>query len=89
MSFESWPTSSAIVSNTDGRSITLGLQVPSHDAPPEIQSWLLNTREWKTSCACPDTTEPLYQKPSLSHLHFRWYEAVAFEFFQFINLGVK
>ena len=45
---------------------------------------------WNTTCNDPDTEEMLFQKqgdPNISTMYFRWYEAVAYEWFRMMTLG--
>jgi hypothetical protein len=61
--------------------------IPSNDTPEEVKGWLRD-RGWTYNTDDPNTGDELYTSVSRTG-YFTWSEAVAYEFYRFINLGAK
>lgn len=70
-----------------GHTLGASLSFDQREVPPEVDAWL-KARGWGLGVMHPDSYEQLYFEPgsSVDNL-FTWPEAVAYEFFRFINLG--
>jgi hypothetical protein len=55
--------------------------------PPEIQTALIEKLGWVQRGVHPDSYEPMFMKDSVEYA-MRWYEALAYEFYRFMNIGV-
>ncbi len=91
-----YPTATSVNVNASGNGIDMSLTFGRHEAPERVVK-LLNNLGW-TSCGNdPDTQEPLYNKsnPGMGGDYdndlsksWRWYEAMAYEFGKFIDIGM-
>jgi hypothetical protein len=82
-------------------SFDINLEREPHRVPAKVQT-LLTRFGWTTSETCPNTKEVLFQKDppndapdnvksawdsDLQNCHWRWYEAMAYEFGKFMSIG--
>lgn len=61
--------------------------VPTNETPDEIKGWL-GKRGWSYSGDDPNTGDELWHNTNRTG-YFTWAEAVAYEFYRFINLGAN
>ena len=95
--FTQFPAMTEIKPSLNGDSVSMSINVAPHDAPERIVK-LLSNLGWKEIGTDPDTIEPLFQKENaamgidwdadLSSKYWRWYEAMAYEFGKFVNVGL-
>ena len=71
-----------------GTTATIVLNEVQQDIPKEVDEWLLD-RGWGRAICHGGTGEDMFVHSKFSGLYFHWYEAVACEFYWFINLGSK
>lgn len=84
-------------SKTSVIGIEMELDSSVHKVPNRVKR-LLGNLGWKERGLDPDTREQLYHKdnpsmggdfdPDLDACSWRWYEAMAYEFGKFINIGM-
>lgn len=80
-----------------GNQLEISLTTPIHKVPARVEK-LLGTLGWKERGTDSDTNEKLYHKdnpsmggdfdPDLDACSWRWYEAMAYEFGKFIDIGM-
>lgn len=97
--YSSYPAIAEVIPIINGSQVEMSLNMAKHVTPDRIGK-LLRTFGWETTVNDPNTGEMLWQKadasigtndhdPNLSNGYWRWYEAVAYEFARFVNIGLE
>ena len=94
--YRDWPDGTNIQPEVNGDGVRMGINHPVQKAPDRVVN-LLSNLGWITDMSDPDTQEPLFKKmdanlggdhdPDLNR-YWRWYEAMAYEFAKFVNIGL-
>jgi hypothetical protein len=87
--YNAWPDSTRIITTSTSNGIQFDMHHDEHRVPPNIEQFL-GELGWTSQCNDPDTREQLYTKVSdldLSNKHFKWYEAIAYEWYRTMTLG--
>lgn len=99
--FTQMPTNTTNTPVVNGNQLEFNPQFQNREVP-ESQKEFITKLGWKTAGYHPDTQEELYRKPppdnatseviaawdyELGSGYWHWYEAVAYEFSKFINIG--
>ena len=95
--YSQFPTETKVQPMVNGEGVEMNIVVAKQVEPERVVK-LLNNLGWKEIGICPDTGESLYQKSNpnmggdfdsdLANYYWRWYEAMAYEFGKFINIGL-
>ena len=83
-----WPTDISFTPN-NSNGITAVVNQPDQECPQVIKN-LLYELGWNASISDPNSGELLFQKTmefQTEGQYFRWYEAVAWEFYKFIKIA--
>lgn len=95
MSVKGYPRGTRVQPSVAGSNVSMAIDFETHEVPPGIDELLLNMG-YKSDCHDPDTNEQLYsidvtKRPQetypLTDTRFKWYEALAYEFANFLTIG--
>jgi hypothetical protein len=89
MAYNQWPSQSQIIPKLTANEITLTFSGTQQTTPMNIDKFLKELG-WTQNNVDPDNNDELYQKQNdqeISLMHFRWYEAVAYEWYRTMTLG--
>lgn len=96
MSVQGFPRQTRVQNSCTGSQITLDIDFESHHVPPGIRD-TLEQMGYVCTEHDPDTNEDLFKidiskRPQdnsypLTEFRFKWFEALAYEFANFITLG--
>jgi len=91
MAYNQWPggLGSQITTHSVANTVEYKYSATYQYVPQGIPKWLQDMG-WTTSTNDPDTEEMLFQRQGdeqNSTMYFRWYEAVAYEWFRMMTLG--
>jgi len=94
---QQYPTATAVLPNIMGNGVEMQLNYAMHKVPMRVEK-LLSNLGWQDRGMDPDTQEKLFHKttsgmggdfdPELDSCSWRWYEAMAYEFGKFIDIGM-
>lgn len=87
MSFDNFPGKTFTTATVSGSQLNLDINFEGQSVPPNIHQALTEKLGWAQWGTCPDTNQPIYRKNNSSLHYFYWYEAMAYEFYRFMNIG--
>lgn len=88
MSYNSFPQESGLRTGSTSGDISIYVDKPDHVAPTDVHEFL-TTHGWTDYGNDPNSGEALYCLDGNFNgvTYYRWYEAMAYEFYKFITLG--
>ncbi len=94
---QQFPPETTVMPQVMGNGVEMKINAPMHKVPERVKK-LLSNLGWMERGTDADTTEALFHKttsgmggdfdPDLDACSWRWYEAMAYEFGKFIDIGM-
>ena len=89
MAYNQWPAKSQIIPVATANEVSFNFSGTPQATPNNVDQFLKKLG-WTQNNVDPDNDDELYQKqndPEISLMHFRWYEAVAYEWYRMMTIG--
>jgi hypothetical protein len=88
--FRNWPDSTKVMAEaTTSNNIQLFSKHEKEETPTDIKNFLAGLG-WQATMKHPDNEDDLWSKPGdmeIASFYFRWYEAVAYEWYRMLTIG--